>query len=542
MRSRAGRELGRLLLFAGLACLHTWPLASNPGVWSRNDNADAMLNEWILAWVARTLPTAPWRLFDANIFYPEPNTLAFSESLIVQGAMGMPLYWLGASPVLSMNLLILAGLALTGWAMSRVIERWTGSVAAGILAGCVMAFNTSVLTRMGHVQAMHVEFLPLALLALDDLLRRPGATAAVRLGAHFALQALCSGYLLMITLIALAASAASRAREWAGSRFPRIAVLIGLAAVTFVVMAGPFLWPYYVAKTSQGLARPLDEVAMYSAQLTDYITTAGRFHYEIWSHRFYRGHDGFFPGFVAAALAVVAVMVPATRRDPRVHMLAALGLAGFALSFGPSFPLYPWLHAHLPLLQGLRGVARFGYLPVVAVAGLAGFGLARCERRWPARAGVLAVAVLTTANLEMLRAPMGYTAFEGIPAVYDVLADVPDAVVAEFPLPSPRAVDGNGRYVLASTRHWRPLVNGYSGFVPESYVANSRALASFPDEASVEALQRIGVTHVVVHTDALPEAENMLNQHPRFARVAAGRAIRIYRLERDRISELRGSP
>src|SRR5690349_10167566 len=57
--------------FTLLAVLHTWPLATAPGRLSRNDNADTILNEWTMAWVAHQLPRHPLHLFDANIFYPE---------------------------------------------------------------------------------------------------------------------------------------------------------------------------------------------------------------------------------------------------------------------------------------------------------------------------------------------------------------------------------------------------------------------------------------------------------------------------------------
>src|SRR4051794_14661766 len=77
-----------LLLFAAMTVLHTWPLASAPATWSRHDNGDAMLNEWIIAWIAHQIPRAPLHLFDANIFYPEPNALAFSEHMFVQALMG----------------------------------------------------------------------------------------------------------------------------------------------------------------------------------------------------------------------------------------------------------------------------------------------------------------------------------------------------------------------------------------------------------------------------------------------------------------------
>src|SRR5262245_4733979 len=73
-----------LALFAGLAVLHTWPLATAPGTLSRNDNGDMVLHEWILAWVAHQIVTDPLHLFDANIFFPERHTLAYSDHLIVQ--------------------------------------------------------------------------------------------------------------------------------------------------------------------------------------------------------------------------------------------------------------------------------------------------------------------------------------------------------------------------------------------------------------------------------------------------------------------------
>ena len=76
-----------------LAVAHTWPLALDPGRYSRNDNADAELNAWILAWVAHQLPRDPLNLFEANIFYPAHDSLAFSEPLIVPALMGAPMAW-----------------------------------------------------------------------------------------------------------------------------------------------------------------------------------------------------------------------------------------------------------------------------------------------------------------------------------------------------------------------------------------------------------------------------------------------------------------
>ena len=44
-----------------------------------------------------------------------------------------------------------------------------GGLAAGIMAGALFAFYAHAMTRFTHVQALHNEFLPLALLALDEV-------------------------------------------------------------------------------------------------------------------------------------------------------------------------------------------------------------------------------------------------------------------------------------------------------------------------------------------------------------------------------------
>lgn len=134
-----------LVVFALLACLHTWPLATNPAHLSRTDNGDALLNMWAVAWVAHQLPRNPLHLFDANIFHPERLTLAYSEAMIVQGVLSLPIGAAGGSPVLAFNLVLLAGFALTGWAFCLLIHRWTGSWAAGYTTGSLAAFNSHVL-------------------------------------------------------------------------------------------------------------------------------------------------------------------------------------------------------------------------------------------------------------------------------------------------------------------------------------------------------------------------------------------------------------
>ncbi len=526
--------------------LHSWPLAGDLAHLSRFDNDDAALNTWALAWVAHILPRAPWQLFEAPIFYPDAHTLAYSEHMLVPALMGAPLMWLGVPPLAVSNILIILGLALSGSAMCLVMQRWTGSMAAGLIAGLLYAFNAHVLTRFPHVQAQHVEFFPVILYALDRVLNRGGRRDAALLAAAFVLQALCSNYLLVFATFSVLVATAARPGDWWGPGRRHVRVRLAVMAVMVAAVLAPFLWPYYQVSREQGLTRSLDEVALYSAGWRDYLVTGGRLHYEWWSHLFYESRTALFPGIVALALAGVALASGTALRDARARMALAIGMLGVAFSFGPGLPGYGWLHQHIPLLGGLRNAARWGWLGLGAVAILAGFGVAQLERRWlqPATAGATArrrswlalccvLGLLATA--EAIRTPVGFTPFTRIAPIYDLLPAEPGVVLAEFPFYAAQAFNHNAPYLLNNTRTFVPLVNGYSGFQSPRYLERGKALERFPGDEALAELKRLGVTHVTVHAEAFAtragrDALAAVDRAPGLERVTEDEGIRLYKV------------
>lgn len=535
---RNSRRAGALAICLLLAVLHTWPMALHPGVYSRNDNADTQLNEWIMAWVAHQLPRDPVHLFEGNIFYPAHDTLAFSEPLIAPAVMGAPLAWAGASPVLVYNLVLILGFALTAFATCVLLESWTGSLGAGLLAGSVFAFNTHTLNRLAHIQGIHIYGLPMALLAFDRLLRSGSYRTAALLAGSMVLMAYTSGYLVVFASVMLAIALAVRANEWLPRWRTFLPALAAAAAVTAIAILPVYL-PYHRAATEQHMVRSLEGTKDYSATPAGYLATASRMHI-VWSQYFFRDAvDSFFPGLAVLSLAVFA-SVQATRRrsvEPREHgarvlMLLAIALAGFLLSLGTRTPLYGWLFAIFPPMQGLRAAARFGNLFLLAVAVLGGLGVARLKRRW------LIAAVVVLVNVEAFRAPFTYQAFHGIPDLYATLANEPGPVVlAEQPFFPRWAIFQNGPYVLASTAHWRPLMNGYSGYTPDSYQKYADAFWYFPQDWAIDAMKQAGVTHVMVHPAAFHKDHQAvlpaLEHRPDFELLGIGPdGIRLYRLKR----------
>ena len=416
--------------------------------------------------------------------------------------VGAPLRWLGASPVTTYNLLLLVGMVTTGLSMYVLVFRFTGDHVAGLCAGCLFAFNAHTLTRFSHLQAFHAQWLPLALWALDRLLVGNRRRDALWLALFVSLAALTSGYLAVMTVIMLVAAIIVRPDRWLSRQGVSLAGSLAVGAAVAVGISAVVLWPY--AMTAQGalLERPLSEVAIHSATVNDYLATGGRWHYAAWSNRFYQlGADSLFPGGVGLMLALIAFAGRKADRG-RVGMLAAVGLAGLgALLWTGNTGVRVGLYGVPPVEVDSRREPF--WVPVAVCRSRVGRARAgNCQTLGPQRPWVTGVALclIAVVNLEALRAPMGYVRFRGFSEIYEAIASDPEAqVVVEFPFYHPRRVASNADYVLASTVHWKPLVNGYSGLVPPSYAEAAEELQDFPTPDTLRYLDTLGVTHLVVH-------------------------------------------
>jgi hypothetical protein len=220
----------------------------------------------------------------------------------------------------------------------------------------------------------------------------------------------------------------------------------------------------------------------------------------------------------------------------RGYFVAVL-LAAMWLSLGPipqslGRPVeivapYRLLLEHVPGFDGVRVPARFAMIVAFALAVLAGYGAAWLSRTRLGRAMLIVAAAV--AVLEGTRLPFtvngAYTLRDfntpearlfrpaRAPAVYREFAAQPsDAVLIELPLGPP---DFDLRAMFYSIVHWRPLVNGYSGFYPPHYGRLITALSDIPRHAdlSIEALRSTGATHLILHQAAYRDGEGEATAH-----------------------------
>ena len=257
------------LLAVLTAIVHTWPLATNPAGLSLNYNGDVQLNEWIVAWVQHQLLRDPLQLFQGNIFYPSADVLAFSEPLILPAILGYPVRLLGGSPVLVHNLLLIGGFALTLLGGYALTYGWTSDRVASLLAATAWTFNTQSLVRLEHLQSTHAYGIPLALLAADKLITTGERRHAWWVAIWMVVMAYSSGYLVIFTTIALAVLLIVRIAEWRRD-VRRVVPALIMAAVAAGLVILPLYMPYRRVAEQQGMVRPLENVAEFSASINAY--------------------------------------------------------------------------------------------------------------------------------------------------------------------------------------------------------------------------------------------------------------------------------
>jgi hypothetical protein len=485
-----------VLGFAALTVLMTYPQVLGLDRAVTPDYGDPLLSTWRLAWFAHQLPHDPLHLFDANIFYPERFTLAFSDAMLVPSAMVAPLVWLGVPQLLAYNLLLLSAFALSGATMFVLVRSLTRHTGAALVAGFIFAFLPYRFMHYAHLELQMAQWMPLGLCALHRTFDRGRIRDGVLTGLFIALQTLSSIYygIFFATFLVPVGAVLWFGAQPAARR--RAVKPLAIAVVLSGVLVAPLAVPYFAARKAVG-ERPTQEIEFYSATPKNYLAAHSRNALlgEV-TAKWGAQERELFQGIVVPALAVVALWPPLS--TARLAYGAGLAVA-FDLSLGFNGVLYPWLHAYALPYRGLRVPARMAILVGFSLAVLAGFAVARLSRRVGSRwAPALVAAALVLVFVEYRSNLTLKEVWKSPPPVYDVLPLDQRTVILELPLIRPD-ISLEPYYMYFSTFRWRMLVNGYSGFQPDSYAALVELMEDFPDPGSIAELRRRKVEYVIVH-------------------------------------------
>src|SRR5690349_9025413 len=205
---------------------------------------DVLFSIWRLAWFAHQIVRAPTDLFNANIFYPEPRTLAFSDAIPFESALAAPLLWSHVDPAVTYNLLILASFVAAGCSMFLLVRSETGSDAAGWCSGLIFAFAPFRFQHYIHLELLWTAPIPLAFWAFRRTMRHGRLRDGVLTGVFVAVQMLAAIYygIFLIQSLAVATVGHMAAKRLTINRRTILALFAGaIVALTIVV---PYGVPY----------------------------------------------------------------------------------------------------------------------------------------------------------------------------------------------------------------------------------------------------------------------------------------------------------
>lgn len=496
-----------------------WPMFRHASTYS--EGGDHMFNAWTLARNHHCiLQEGCEKYSNGNIFFPNKDTMLYSETQLSAGILTLPLHVINPNPLFAVNIWHLMSALFSGFFMyllARYLSK--GNQAISILSGLIFEFAPTKISSMSHLQNLSIFYLPLIILMLLKY-RDSGQRRYLGLfGLFSSLLFLASWYqmvfgLVVIVLFILFLVLQKTHRQKAKMLF--FAVLVALLPTL------PLAREYvrFSKETSAGFS--INSQVEFSASINDYVlpyqeTPLGALYYKLKpdAHRNSYNPDSFsYTGISLYIIALICLVLAVRKRKSQAYfaehklfiiLLAITFVAGVIISLGPilkygthsSFPLqgvrvsipapYILVNTLLPQLSFIRAIGRASVIALFALCcALAIFGgyLQTIESRTKRIVLTSLVFVVTSLDLlpirQLVRMPfikmdpqrIGYT----IPEVYRFVENNPqinNIVIVrtqkDYPnigLPTARIED-----VLWSGYHNRNIFNGYSGYEPPAYKA-----------------------------------------------------------------------
>ena len=431
------------------------------------------------------------------------------------------------------NLTLLTGYVLSGAAMYLLVRYLGCGRLVAAWAGLVYIVFPWHLARAVHASLVHLEVLPLLLLAVVSATRKPTLRRFLLLAAAAAACWLTSGYyggMAVVAAVAFAIGASLAARE----RTRRLVV-----GATVAVVSGSFV----IAAASElsgvgrgaGLHREAHDLApwgLYPAELV--VPAAHNFVFERWTRPYYAVHQhgsyyvettnylGWLTILLGAAWVVGAWWQRRSLERERKVLTAGLG-AIFVVALLLAFPSPVSLFGHdvpMPsrLLQAIvppfRTPSRWSALMMTALIPLAAFGLQAVarrvarRRRGPVLAPAIVVAAMAMSFLELAFNPVvsREQTTEPPPEYIAAKQRVPKGPIAEYPM-GPQL-----EYNFWQIVHGHPLLNTDAFGTPADDVQHAVVNPGSPGVAEQFAL--LGVRGVITHPTALRWSPNPFPPNP----------------------------
>ncbi len=491
---------------------------------------DELVIAWTQNWVIHSLLTNPFSLFQANVYFPYQNTLAYSDLHVTSSVLALIPFMLIGQPISVINFTLFSSLILLGFSLYLLSFYLTKNFGASLFTGVLVIFSPAVLDKTIHLQILAIQWVPLAILFFFIFLDKKKSRYFVISLLFFLLQTYNSfmpGYFILFSYAIIFFY------RWFYERKQIIKIITKknvLLLISFFLLLLPIVLPYYNISKEFNYTRDIRDAVHFALQPEDlfYTTRVSRLYPFLNNLSFnQQAQNGEFkPGYLGVVFTFLVILVlwrfvkNFKKNGFIFNAFVSIGLLGFILSLGPvlhlgrqtvhiPFPIplpYTLFYYLMPGFQGFRNSARWEMLFIIAMAVAICLVLNEFFKKYSVKKKVIIYCILILGCVAEFNFPME---FKPIPQVKDfpevnhwLVTTPPDAKIIYLPIYNwnmPQVQNELWREYY-STLHYRKMVNGYTGFSPPPWQNLITLLyKKIPNSESVTVLKDMKIDYIIVN-------------------------------------------
>lgn len=521
-----------LLLFFIAAIYITYPLVFHIGSLVTGFG-DELVIAWIQNWVIHALLTNPLSLFEANIYFPYHNTLAFSETFIVTSILAMPVRFLSGQPISTVNFTLISSILLLGFSIYLLCFYLTKDFLASLFTGMMVIFSPAVLDYSVHLQLLSVECVPLSILFFLHFIKTKRTLFLGIALIFFLLQfynSLLPSFFIFFSLVTFCLFLIRPYRKKVREYVTKTNILLLLITGAFML---PIAIPYLSVSQEFHYVRDIRDTIHFALQPEDFLYPGNRtqlntFLMNTFPTNRYSENSEFKPGYLGVIFSLLALFTIIyciryfKKNTVYVNSFFIVALIGLILSLGPALHLARHT-VHIPfivplpyfifyyLLPGFNGVRESGswnMLFIIAIAVTIALVLHTLLFKRSRTITYLVYLFLFIGIIIELSPLKLYPIMQkdNFPKVYSWLATTnPNTNIIELPIYNWNMQPFTEHEMFREyfgTVDFRRTANGYTGFSPPPWQTFLITMDStFPSKKAVTELKTLGITDVIIHTD-----------------------------------------
>ena len=492
---------------------------NNPVIWEpRWDGAhpDTFGFIYTMAWISHSLTTDPKNLFNANIFYPNKNVLAYHNHNFTNALIALPFNAILKNPVLAYNFLVFFSYISAAFGMYLLTKFFIDDKLISFTSGLMFVFTWLNYFYIQGIEVISTEWIPLTFLYLFKFLDSKKTKHIFLFLIFFLLGALTSWYFLVYLVYSLALLIIIQIiYRWREILTPRNLILFLIIFILAAAVIYPISLPYLENRHQfPDFKRTKANTLMEADYLDYYLLTIDKMKYL---------------QYILCAYILITLLGRKKDSENENRLMPAkiffllLAFFSFLLSLGPrlkafgkvrNIPLpYTLLFDYFPGFEITRNPRRFEVLLNLSLSFIA------CLAIWYIIKMIKGDGVKKAVKIALILIPIvNYSHIANFPnmlqycprgdevyKVYKWLASLNEDVSiyqTSYNKQNGFAKPGHSMreaiYTYYSIYHWKKTVNGIATWIPPSFRKLINMEEQFPSKKFLNELRNLGTNYIIV--------------------------------------------